>query len=109
MVSLYINNSDNLIESSYHNKFDHSIEYYKRRKERQRRTRTQTQEPENISIQIGNFSEFTKDTPLIRYLIDKRINFCKLSASVHIAAFVPVVLNTRCCFIWGGKWKSRYR
>lgn len=54
---------------------------------------------------IGYDSCFNKDTPFISYLIKKRINFCSLGSSSHIAAFVPVKYSSRCCFIreWCGK------
>ena len=58
--------------------------------------------------EIGYISGFDKNTPLINYLINKRINFCEMGASSHIAAFVPVLNNYRCCFLRKGKWKSCY-
>lgn len=42
---------------------------------------------------IGYTSNLTKDTPFIKYLINKRINFCRLGSSSHIAAFIPVSSN----------------
>ena len=55
--------------------------------------------------EIGLNSVFDKDTPLINYLITKRINFCELGTSSHIAAFIPASSNSRYCFIrdWKGK------
>ena len=64
---------------------------------------------ELCSTELGYTSNLTKDTPFIKFLIDRRINFCQLGASSHIAAFVPVSFNFRWCFIHNGKWKSRYR
>ena len=52
----------------------------------------------------GSDSNFDKNTPLIDYLINKRINFCVLGPSSHIAAFIPVTNNSRYCFI--RKWKG---
>ena len=57
----------------------------------------------------GYTSNLTKDTPFIEYLIDKRIHFCQLGASSHIAAFVPVSFNHRYCLIHNGKWKGHNR
>jgi hypothetical protein len=51
----------------------------------------------------GYNSKLDKNTPFIEYLINKRINFCVLGTSSHIAAFVPVTNNSRYCFI--RKWK----
>jgi hypothetical protein len=61
-----------------------------------------------ICKNIGNDSGMNKDTPFISYLIDKRINFCELGASSHIAAFVPVTCNFRFCFLRDWKWKDHY-
>lgn len=57
---------------------------------------------------IGFDSGLNRNTPFINYLINKRINFCVLGASSHIAAFVPVTNNSRWCFIRGWKGKCRY-
>ena len=57
---------------------------------------------------IGYNTGFDKNTPFINYLIDKRINFCELGASSHIAAFVPVTNNFRYCFIQEWKGKDHY-
>lgn len=67
---------------------------------------------ENFSLvnkNIGYTTGLTKDTPFVKYLIDKRMCFCHLGSSSHIAAFISVPLNSRCCFIQHGKWKGRYR
>lgn len=61
-----------------------------------------------IQNDIGCDSGFNKDTPFISYLINKRINYCALGASSHIAAFVPVRCNSRCCFIREWKGKGHY-
>ena len=37
----------------------------------------------------GTVSEFTKDSPFINMLINRRIRFCDLGPSCHIAAFIP--------------------
>lgn len=41
-------------------------------------------------ITNGYTCELTKDDPLISYLIDKRMNFCQLGPSIHIAALIPI-------------------
>lgn len=58
-----------------------------------------------VCREIGYNSGLDKNTPLINYLINRRINFCELGSSSHIAAFIPVVNNSRYCFIrdWKGK------
>lgn len=60
----------------------------------------------NNDEEYGYSSNFDKNTPLIDYLINKRINFCTLGSSSHIAAFIPVSSNSRYCFI--RKWKRQY-
>lgn len=64
----------------------------------------------NIDIvnNIGYDSGFNKDTPFINYLISKRISFCELGASSHIAAFIPSVYSQLYCLIREWKWKDRY-
>ena len=51
-------------------------------------------------------SNFNKNTPLIDYLINKRINYCVLGSSSHIAAFIPVEKKSKYCFL--RKWKYQY-
>jgi hypothetical protein len=63
---------------------------------------------ENICKIIGIDSGLNKDTPFINYLINKRINFCELGASSHIAAFVPVGYNSRYCFLRNREGKDHY-
>jgi hypothetical protein len=55
------------------------------------------------NITIENTTSLTKDTPFIKYLIDKRIYFCKLGSSSHIAAFMSCSLDAG-CLIQYGKW-----
>ena len=63
----------------------------------------------NTVNKYGYTSILTKDTPFINYLIKRRINFCKLSTSSHIAAFCSEPLKDW-CYIKGTKWtKNRYR
>jgi hypothetical protein len=57
---------------------------------------------------IGYYTGFNKDTPFINYLINKRISFCVLGASSHIAAFVASTCSSRCCFIREWKGKDHY-
>lgn len=73
-------------------------------------TETDTDSDTSIIIcrEIGYNSGLDKNTPLISYLINRRINFCELGASSHIAAFVPVVNNSRYCFLRDWKGKDRY-
>ena len=47
---------------------------------------------------IGKTSNLTKETPFISFLIDKRIKFCHLGASSHIAAFIPTSINLTTLF-----------
>jgi len=61
-----------------------------------------------ICREIGYDSGFNKNTPLINYLINKRIKFCELGASSHIAAFFPDTNNYRYCFIRDWKGKGHY-
>ena len=58
-----------------------------------------------VCREIGYNSGLDKNTPLINYLINRRINFCELGSYSHIAAFIHVVNNFRYCFIryWKGK------
>lgn len=63
---------------------------------------------DNINNNIGYDSGFNKDTPFINYLITKRISFCELGASSHIAAFVPSTYSQRYCLIREWKGKDRY-
>lgn len=58
-----------------------------------------------ICQNIGYDSGLNKNTPFIDYLINKRINFCELGPSSHIAAFFPVSYNLKYCFLrqWKGK------
>lgn len=115
------------INVSNNYQINHSINYYRRKKWSRSRTKQTYQTPQTpqtpqtsqistksnncelCSVELGYTSNLSKDTPFIRFLIDKRINFCQLGASSHIAAFVPVSFNSRCCFIHHGKWKGRYR
>lgn len=50
------------------------------------------------SNDFGQTSNLTKETPFIKYLINKRIKFCQLGASSHIAAFIPVSINLEMLF-----------
>jgi len=55
----------------------------------------------------GYTSFLNKDTPLIKSLINKRITYCNLGASSHIAAFFPESIRTICCQE-SSKGKDRY-
>lgn len=70
-----------------------------------------TDSDSNIVVckEVGRNSGLNKNTPLIDYLINKRINFCELGTSSHIAALFPVSNNERHCFIRDWKGKDRYR
>lgn len=61
-----------------------------------------------VCKEVGWNSGLNKNTPLIDYLINKRINFCELGASSHIAAFFPVSNNDRHYFKRDWKGKDRY-
>lgn len=101
---------------------NYSINYYGRKKWSRSRTKQTYQTPmipklqtsnklnncESYSVELGYTSNLSKDTPFIKFLIDKRINFCQLGSSSHIAALVPVSFNSRCYFIHNGKWKGYY-
>jgi len=91
---------------------DYGYDSKKRRQGRQNKQRRQDMRIINKSLtnnNIGWTSNLDKDTPFISYLIDKRINFCHLGASSHIAAFIPVSLKSWYCFIHHGRGKGRYR
>ncbi len=112
------NYQDKNKSSDYNSTLNHSINYYKRKKWSKSRNRKMTQTTnmsnnldncESCYLEIGYTSNLSRDTPFIKFLIDKRINFCQLGNSSHIAALVPVTFNSRCCFKHCGKWKSRYR
>ena len=118
------NGSDVLSGSSDYSGINHSVNYYRRKKwsssrNKQNYQTIQTYRTPQItnksnnyelcSVELGYTSNLSKNTPVIKFLIDKRINFCQLGNSSHIAAFVPVSFNTLCCFIQYGKWKGYYR
>jgi len=72
----------------------YSISYYRRKKWSKTKTRTKIQTNSICQFKLSNYdigytSNLTKSTPFIEYLINKRINFCQLGASTHIAAFIP--------------------
>lgn len=58
-----------------------------------------------LKNQINTILNFNKNTPLINYLINKRLNFCELGASSHIAAFIPDTNVIRYCLI--PKWEEK--
>ena len=62
----------------------------------------------SICKNIGFDSGLNKNTPFINYLINKRINFCELGSSSHIAAFIPVSNNSWYYFIRKCKRKDNY-
>lgn len=62
----------------------------------------------DTDMDTGYDTQFDKNTPFINYLINKRINFCELGASTHIAAFVPVSSGSKCYFIREWKGKDHY-
>ena len=99
---------------------NNSSNYYGRRKWSRTKTKfisekieksTKSTNYEICSDNIGYTTKLSSDTPFIRFLINKRINFCQLGASSHIASFIPVACNLWQCLIHKGKgkWKSRYR
>lgn len=49
----------------------------------------QLEKKENSYFTGGTVSEFNKESPFINMLINRRIRFCDLGPSCHIAAFVP--------------------
>ena len=49
----------------------------------------QPEKKENSYFTGGTLSEFNKESPFINMLINRRIRFCDLGPSCHIAAFVP--------------------
>lgn len=57
----------------------------------------------------GRESILTAEDPFIDYLIKKRINFCKVGPSSHIAAFVPNLARAKWCLIPGKRGKRRGR
>lgn len=61
-----------------------------------------------INKNNGYTCEFNKDTPLIKSLINKRISYCNLGASSHIAAFFSEPIRLSSCIEGSGKGKDRY-
>ena len=135
LITNYNSDSNSFIDivnsTSMKENNEYSMNYYKRiNKEKEKiksriksRTRTRTKiknrlnedsddEINNI-IKIDNEIGFTtnlnKNTPFINYLINKRICFCQLMNSLHIAAFIPVSTGSKSCFLSRWKWKGRYR
>lgn len=49
----------------------------------------QLEKKEHVYYSGGTVSEFNKESPFIDMLINRRIRFCDLGPSCHIAAFVP--------------------
>jgi len=49
----------------------------------------QPEKKEHVYYTGGSVSEFNKESPFINMLINRRIRFCDLGPSCHIAAFVP--------------------
>ena len=95
--------SDNFVDES------ESTNSYRKQKQKYKQKQRTTCIQNIIEKTNGCTSNLTKDTPFINYLIEKRINFCQLGVSSHIAAFVPVSGTSRSCFKHYGKWKGRYR
>ena len=100
---------DKIYDSSTYNLH---ISHYRRKQKKKQKDRNILNE-ENKKIETnyknnGYISNYTKDTPLINYLINKRIYYCHMGASSHIAAFIPVTINPRYCFIHNGIWKGHY-
>lgn len=59
------------------------------------------------SDNLENISKLSKETPFINFLINKRINFCKLGSSNHIATFIPVSFDKY--FFTYAKWTRNHR
>ena len=102
-IENFINIYNNLLiddkQTNYINDDDIDIKNYKQRKKIEQ-------------FLIANkflTTNITKESPFIEYLINKRMNFCKIGTSSHIAALISVSLNNWYCFKFHTKWKSRYR
>ena len=61
----------------------------------------------NMFSHEQNCSDISKETPFIKYLINKRISFCKLGNANHIATFIPNSFSKY--FFTNAKWISNYR
>lgn len=61
----------------------------KSKREYLRNKNIQLEKKENLYFTGGTLSEFNKESPFINMLINRRIRFCDLGPSCHIAAFVP--------------------
>ncbi len=129
----FIESADDLNNKKHFNRlkninlrsYDYSFRYYKRKHKEQNHLHKKqdtinkinlnnqidfSTEKYNDKIIIDEYKSYlNKNTPFIKYLIDKRIGFCCLGSSSHIAAFVPVSLGLRSCFIHCQKCKGRNR
>lgn len=108
-------NSDNSSVNSYSS--DSSVvtenDSYFRRMRRKDRNRLNIMDIYDnygqIYVPSGYTTDINKDSPIISYLISKRINNCIMGPSSHIAAFLPSNIDIRSCFISGYRKKGRYR
>ena len=102
----------NILESSTEKKI-YSLKYY-RKKKFFKVENNKIYEKEKINndmyyINLGYTTNLNKDTPFIKFLIDKRIYYCKLGASTHIAAFIPESFNLWYYFLQSKKRNGRNR
>ena len=102
----------NILESSTEKKI-YSLKYYKKKKFL-KLEHNKIYEKEKINndmyyINLGFTTNLNKDTPFIKFLIDKRIYYCKLGASSHIAAFIPESFSLWYYFLCSKKRKGRNR
>jgi hypothetical protein len=62
-----------------------------------------------INYPSGYTTEINKFSPIISYLINRRISNCRVGPSSHIAAFLPSNIDIGSCFISGYRKKGRHR
>lgn len=101
-----INTSDSSSDSSG----DNSYFRRKRRKDRNRLniSNIYTEYGQTIDLNYGYTTDINKENPIISYMIDRRINNCRIGPSSHIAAFLPSNIDIGSCFISGYRKKGYY-
>ncbi len=63
---------------------------------------------QTFDLNYGYTTDINKENPIISYMIDKRINNCRVGPSSHIAAFLPSNIDIGSCFIPGYRKKGDY-
>ena len=107
------NTSSDSFDSSDSDSFDNKRKRLRLRKRQRLRHQNQqinTEYNNNNDVPIidNNTSTLTKETPFIKYLINKRTSCCQMGPSTHIAAFVSVASKDWYCFENYRKWQGYY-